>query len=321
MNTVFFFYTLALLAVCIVCAVLSGAAWVSTRRRVFVYTLGVFSCYAVEMTEIFFYEYIAQNQPFPISEYYEIGMPLMRTLVAAGLQACIWLIILDALDKHSKRLFAIPVAAFLLANLVVLVGMPVGPWRQWVYYTLRQVFLVSALVYGIWTYRRSTSHEMRTRLERYRRPLYAVFALIACVLTEDVYVILIAPASTQPDWLPLYLSERNFSENVLMCFFAAHLLRYIYQVLSIRIKEIPEQSEVNDLDRHIDEIMPFYREAHGLTAREAEVLRLVILGNNNQQIANELFLAVGTIKTHVHNILVKTGTGSREALVLHFWSS
>ena len=54
---------------------------------------------------------------------------------------------------------------------------------------------------------------------------------------------------------------------------------------------------------------------------EAEVLRLVLLGKNNQEIANELFLAVGTVKAHVHNILVKTGQKSRDAVVLHFWQS
>ena len=35
-------------------------------------------------------------------------------------------------------------------------------------------------------------------------------------------------------------------------------------------------------------------------------MRLVVLGKSNQEIADELFLAVGTVKTHIHNILVKT---------------
>lgn len=35
-------------------------------------------------------------------------------------------------------------------------------------------------------------------------------------------------------------------------------------------------------------------------------MRLVVLGKSNQEIAGELFLAVGTVKTHILNILVKT---------------
>ena len=56
-----------------------------------------------------------------------------------------------------------------------------------------------------------------------------------------------------------------------------------------------------------------------LSNREAEVLRLVVLGKSNQEIADELFLAVDTVKTHIHNILVKTEQQNRTTLILHFW--
>ena len=56
MNTLMFFYTLAILVICIVTAVLSLAAYASSRRRFFIYGSGVFICYAIEMTEIFFFE-------------------------------------------------------------------------------------------------------------------------------------------------------------------------------------------------------------------------------------------------------------------------
>lgn len=104
MNTLMFFYTLAILVICIVTAVLSLAAYASSRRRFFIYGSGVFICYAIEMTEIFFFEYTLQNQSFPASDYYSITMPVLRTLAATASQAFIWLIAMDLLDKHSKRL-------------------------------------------------------------------------------------------------------------------------------------------------------------------------------------------------------------------------
>ena len=42
MNALMFFYTLAILVICIVTAVLSLAAYASTRRRFFIYGSGVF---------------------------------------------------------------------------------------------------------------------------------------------------------------------------------------------------------------------------------------------------------------------------------------
>ena len=53
-----------------------------------------------------------------------------------------------------------------------------------------------------------------------------------------------------------------------------------------------------------------------LTERELEVLRLVAAGRSNRQIAAELYLALGTVKAHVHAISGKLGAANRvEAIV------
>jgi two-component system nitrate/nitrite response regulator NarL len=52
--------------------------------------------------------------------------------------------------------------------------------------------------------------------------------------------------------------------------------------------------------------------AHGrLTAREAEVLRLLCGGLSNKEIARKLRIAVSTVKNHVHHLLSKLGVPSR----------
>jgi ATP/maltotriose-dependent transcriptional regulator MalT len=48
-----------------------------------------------------------------------------------------------------------------------------------------------------------------------------------------------------------------------------------------------------------------------LTKRELEVLRLVAVGLSNRRIAQELVLALGTVKKHLNNIFGKLGVGSR----------
>lgn len=50
----------------------------------------------------------------------------------------------------------------------------------------------------------------------------------------------------------------------------------------------------------------------GLTPREREVLDLIAEGMTNQEIADCLFIEVGTVKNHVHNILKKLDVNSRE---------
>ncbi|WP_280396168.1 response regulator transcription factor [Nocardia brasiliensis] len=54
----------------------------------------------------------------------------------------------------------------------------------------------------------------------------------------------------------------------------------------------------------------------GLTGRETEVLALVAEGLANADIAARLHLGITTVKTHVANLLVKTGTANRVQLAV-----
>jgi len=54
----------------------------------------------------------------------------------------------------------------------------------------------------------------------------------------------------------------------------------------------------------------------GLTERETEILRLLARAMSNAEIAKELFIGDATVKTHVSNILMKTGSRDRVAAVV-----
>ena len=54
-----------------------------------------------------------------------------------------------------------------------------------------------------------------------------------------------------------------------------------------------------------------------LTERETEVLLLVAQGKTNQDIADELFIALKTVKTHVSNILAKLDVQDRTQAVVY----
>ncbi|MGE4426799.1 MAG: response regulator transcription factor [Solirubrobacteraceae bacterium] len=52
-----------------------------------------------------------------------------------------------------------------------------------------------------------------------------------------------------------------------------------------------------------------------LTAREREVFSLLVAGRRNRQIAEELAIGEGTVKTHVKRVLAKTGATNRAQLI------
>ncbi|MDM5314556.1 response regulator transcription factor [Fictibacillus sp. b24] len=60
------------------------------------------------------------------------------------------------------------------------------------------------------------------------------------------------------------------------------------------------------------------REPHEeLTAREMEILMLMTKGKTNQEIADELFIALKTVKVHVSNILSKLDVQDRTQAVIY----
>jgi LuxR family maltose regulon positive regulatory protein len=48
-----------------------------------------------------------------------------------------------------------------------------------------------------------------------------------------------------------------------------------------------------------------------LSERELEVLQLIAVGKSNRRIATELFVSVGTVKTHINNVYRKLDAQSR----------
>jgi len=54
-----------------------------------------------------------------------------------------------------------------------------------------------------------------------------------------------------------------------------------------------------------------------LTEREYEILLLIAEGKSNQEVADDLFIALKTVKTHVSNILSKLGVADRTQAVIY----
>jgi DNA-binding NarL/FixJ family response regulator len=48
-----------------------------------------------------------------------------------------------------------------------------------------------------------------------------------------------------------------------------------------------------------------------LTARELDVLRLIVQGRSNREIAGGLHISEATVKTHINNLLSKLGVSDR----------
>lgn len=155
---------------------------------------------------------------------------------------------------------------------------------------------------------------------RQKRFIAMVAMIICCIIAENTFVILIWHPSqaTLDSMLPLYISERNFSENLLVITLGVIAVRHAADALKLRHVE-PPTPRADNQERYVALSMSLFSEKYGLTARERDVLRGIIDGKDNQNIASDLNLVLGTVKSHTHNIFKKAGVATRQELLQKFW--
>ncbi len=54
---------------------------------------------------------------------------------------------------------------------------------------------------------------------------------------------------------------------------------------------------------------------YNISSREAEIIGLILAGKTNKQIENELYIAMGTVKTHIYNVFKKLNVKNRPQLI------
>ena len=91
----------------------------------------------------------------------------------------------------------------------------------------------------------------------------------------------------------------------------AQAIRDTYRGEGVFEKEVSEKLE------HRHEVEEEIRLFEELTSREKEVLLLIAQGKSNQEIADECFITLKTVKTHVSNILSKLQVEDRTQATIY----
>ena len=94
------------------------------------------------------------------------------------------------------------------------------------------------------------------------------------------------------------------------CFiaFMASMFLFINMFSKLYIASVPSI-------RTLEEKLLDFQSQHQLSAREMEVLNLIVDGRNNTEIADDLFISYNTVKFHVKNLLKKTNCSNRAELI------
>ena len=66
---------------------------------------------------------------------------------------------------------------------------------------------------------------------------------------------------------------------------------------------------------------PLSQQPHNLSARELDVVKLAAVGRTNAEIAQELFISIGTVKTHLASVQAKLDARNRVEIAAWAWET
>ena len=190
--------------------------------------------------------------------------------------------------------------------LVILIGlwMLAIPFSQnsalkvWLYYLPNQLFLIYLGCYALYQLRIDPLSALAKKYLRFIGWLSIGFGV--AILLEDTFVIF---NIDQYSDIVFKINNRNVSEDIYTIILSIAIIYFCNRdfPLSVLEKTLLNWKKINQMNPY------FWRlcDAYQLTQREREVLSLLLECKTNQDITNELFLSIGTVKTHIHNIFVK----------------
>jgi DNA-binding CsgD family transcriptional regulator len=318
MGIVLFYYTLCVLLVIILTAAACLSAYLVSHKRSFLFAFLGFLAYFFDVALVFQDDFIIQKHIVDAQSLFFIGSPHASVVTGCALIVAFCLLACEYLGEQRIRYAVVPASAFAALSLGALWLLPKGSWEEFVFYSMRSLALCWMLLFMALRYLRAKDEAIKGRLKRYRRLYVLLWVFGAAVWVENICFLLVLDPTLLLGGPLSFFPERNFAENALFIMCAFFAARNSFRALALRF-ESPPTTESTALQGFIDSSLEAFSRSHKLSGREQEVLRLVLVGKDNRTIAASLFLAISTVKVHVHSILQKTDCGNRQELIKEFW--
>lgn len=186
------------------------------------------------------------------------------------------------------------------------------------YYFPSQFVVICVAIWALNVHRKNRERYGNEEGRKLRKLLLYFLVMSILVLLEDTFVIFFVDVYTGPG---IKIFNRNFNENILFCglalLYSHRCFRDIGQMHNKILEYQTEKDDQPEFHVQMDPVRQF-AQLHGLTDRETDILRCLLEGNSQQEISENLVIALGTVKTHTHNIYRKTDAANRNQIIQHY---
>jgi DNA-binding NarL/FixJ family response regulator len=184
--------------------------------------------------------------------------------------------------------------------------LPNNAFKVWIFYFPSEIVRIILAIYGLVAIRKMSQKDKNMNAQISDIMLFKKLLIITIVLTiiitiEDTIVIFFYDTYAIGK---VHMTNRSMSEDILAIIYAVIAISYFAKGLINADKSNEGEKDSSQKNNLISKSLKFAY-AYNMTSRELEVLLLLVENKSNQEISEELFISMGTVKSHIHNIFAK----------------
>lgn len=322
-----FLYNIAFLILYCIPLASGMICYMQTKRPFFLSVVVLFFFYIVDELIIYMTEFFSE-----FSHIYDtlfMSVPTVKTVIFLGsLGALLWINEI-LLKRGAIKSFRIGLVALCISQFFVAM-LPDVALKVWLYYTLASVYTLLLGVYGLYIHKKYPEDFQTSLAKQHRIWLLLCTILSIAIVAEDTIVIFFRDNYNPLD---IDIQNRSFTQDLFSAVICVYTIILIYHELksllnldssekiatigNVDLESAQKDSRDQTSSGEAEIYSKFYCfcKKYQLTAREQDILLLLLHNKNNQEISEELAISVGTAKTHAHNIFSKIGVSKRQQLL------
>lgn len=315
MDILIFLYNIALLLLYGIAMIYSFIAFRMKKYSYCLYLTILFLFYIFDNTVIYMTEFL-----YDFSVKYDasfMSVPAFKTVIIIVTSYCLINANNLIFEKSLSRIDNLVLILLGLWDLFVPL-LPDSALMVWLYYLPYQLFTFYFSMKGLIVIKKDKKITQEIPfLKKYKKILVCTLVFSFLIVLEDTIVIFNFDSYKS---LLVKINNRSVTEDILSIIFSIFFIYHFSKDLQLNaIAQSPIATENQNTDQlstalnnnHFYQFVKLY----SLTTREQDILKYILEDKNNQEISDILYISLGTVKTHVHNIYHKINVAKKDQLI------
>lgn len=339
MDALLLIYNVLLLVLYSISMTLGWLYYRQTKKPLYLYVTTLFLFYIFDNLVIYLTEFISWFSTFYDNTFMDV--PTFKTIIIVVTLFCMSRISSILLKEKNSKAF--DTALVVLAIFLLFIPMMAdSALKVWLYYLPSQIFTFSLGIYGWKVLQKYPDRYKKEFWFRYKKLMLWTIIFSILIVIEDTIVIFNFDIYTD---ILVKINNRSLTEDIMSIGYSLFVIMSLSRFLEVngtttdqrvsanmsqpedfpadseQVHEsaaVPVQDTAPDQDAEIYSKFYLFCKEYQLTAREQEILTLLLENKNNQEISDVLSISVGTAKTHTHNIFQKIGITKRQQLLDYY---